>query len=86
MELTGINDRTLRRRFEYESDFTLRELYEIAQIFNVSMDYICFGTPSLPETGILAELLSDRSPAELAIATRILKALFNVDNDRTDRR
>ena len=85
-ELLGVSSKTLERRLKSELDFSLSELYEIAQIFNVSLDYICYGTPSLPSSGELAELLSDRSPAELATATRILKAIFNVDNDRSDRR
>lgn len=83
--IIGVSSRTIERRLNNEKDFRLSELYEIAQIFNVSIDYICYGTPSLPSTGELAELLSDRSPAELAMATRVLKAIFNVD-DRTDRR
>lgn len=85
-EILGVSCKTLERRLKSELDFSLSELYEIAQIFNVSLDYICYGTPYLPSSGELAELLSDKSPAELATATRILKALFNVDNARTDRR
>ena len=84
--MLGISDRTLSRILKAETDCATPHLYEIAQIFNVSMDYLCYGKPSLPGSGVLAELLSDRSPAEIATATRILKALFNDDNSETDRR
>ena len=50
------------------------------------MDYLCYGKPSLPSSGELAELLSDRTPAEIALATRVLRALFIDDNNGTDRR
>lgn len=83
-ELLGISSKTLERRLKSELDFSLSELHEIAQIFNVSLDYICYGKPSLPSSGELAELLSDRTPAELATATRLLKALFNTENNITD--
>lgn len=83
-DLLGISPKTIERRLKSELDFSIAELYEIAQIFNVSMDYICYGKPSWPSSGELAELISDRSPAELSAATRILKAVFYDDNDKTD--
>lgn len=84
--LLGISDRTVSRILKAETDCATPCLYEIAQIFNVSMDYLCYGKPSLPSSGELAELLSDRTPAEIALATRVLRALFIDDNNGTDRR
>ena len=82
--ILDISAKTMERRLNAEKDFSIAELYEISQLFDVSLDYICYGKPSLPASGVLAELLSDRSPAEIATATRILKALFNDDNSGTD--
>lgn len=82
--ILDISAKTMERRLNAEKDFCIAELYEISQLFDVSLDYICYGKPSLPCSGELAELLSDRSPAEIATATRILKALFNDDNSGTD--
>lgn len=84
--MLGISDRTLSRILKAENDCATPYLYEIAQIFNVSMDYLCYGKPSLPGSGELAELLSDRTPAEFALVTRVVKALFNNDYYGTDRR
>ena len=70
------NERQLQRIENGETGCTVDKLMEIAQILNISTDYLLFGIES-PEDEILAEKSAGKTEGQILFMRKIIKVIYD---------